>query len=111
MVGTSKRYPHLAGQRAEERELREAMVRGPLLTLTERQVRYGLVPVTTLPTRPIVWGLAWLRFGDADVRCTVKIRRWTDTAVDVEIDVNGAVQRGWIWRSACEPLADRRDAW
>lgn len=110
-MGTNKRYPHMAGQFAEERKLREASARGPLQSLTDIQIRARMVPITTVPDRPITWGLAWLRFGDADVRCTVKIMRYTANVVDVEVDVDGTAQRCWIWRSACEPLADRRDAW
>ncbi|WP_345137049.1 hypothetical protein [Microbacterium rhizosphaerae] len=91
--------------------LREAAQHGPLQSLTPEQVRYGAVPLTTVPDRTVVWGLAWLRFGDADVRATVQIRRWTDNAVDVVVDVDGQEQRVWIWRSACDPLKNRQDAW
>jgi hypothetical protein len=31
--------------------------------------------------------------------------------VDVVVDVDGQEQRVWIWRSACDPLKNRQDAW
>ncbi|MGW9114508.1 hypothetical protein [Microbacterium sp. NPDC055683] len=110
-MGTNKRYPNLASLRAEERELREARSRGPLHTLTADQLRLRAHVVSIAPERPTMWALAWLRFGDADVRCTVRVKRWTSNAVGVEVDVEGETLRCWIWRGACQRLAEREDAW
>lgn len=110
-MGTNKRYPHNAGRLAEERELREARTHGPLQTLTDDQLRLHARVVSIAPERPAMWGLAWLRFGDADVRCTVRVKRWTEDAVGVEVDVDGETLRCWVWQGAVNHLAAREDAW
>lgn len=110
-VGTNKRYPHHSGQLAEARELREARAHGALHTLTDHQLRLHVEPVTVVPERVTKWALAWLRFGDADVRCTVRVRRWTPQAVGVEVNIEGEILRCWIWQGACVELIERRDAW
>lgn len=59
-----------------------------------------------------VWGYAWLRFGDVDVRCTALVRRWTSDAVGVEVPVDdGEKLQCWIWQGACDRLEERTDAW
>lgn len=110
-MGTNKRYPNITPQRAEERELREASKQGQLHTLSDEQLRLYSQVVSIAPTRRALWGLAWLRFGSVDVRCSVKILRWTADAVGVEVDVDGTPQRCWIWQGACQRLESREDAW
>lgn len=44
-MGTNKRYPYLAAQRAEENELRKARKAGPLQSLTDVQIRSHTVPI------------------------------------------------------------------
>lgn len=110
-MGTNKRYPNITPQRAEERELREASKQGQLNTLSSEQLRLHSQVVSIAPVRPALWGLAWLRFGTLDVRCSVKILRWTADAVGVEVYVDGTPQRCWIWQGACQRLENREDAW
>lgn len=110
-MGQNRRYPHNAGRLAEERELREARQRGPLVTLTTDQLRLHTNPVTVAPEKAEPWGLAWLRFGDTDVRATVRVKRWTTDAVGVEFEVDGDVMRCWVWQGAVTALQDRNDAW
>lgn len=111
LVGSNRRYPHHAGQLAEERELRRAAAAGPLRTLTAEQLALGSRPVTIVPDTARVWALAWLRFGDVDVRCTVRVLRWTSDAVGVAVDVDGNEQRCWVWQGAATRIANRQDAW
>lgn len=110
-VGTNKRYPYIGGQRAEERELRAARKQGPLRTLAAEQLRLSSEPVTIVPEATKLWGLAWLQFGDTNVRCVVRVKRWTADAVGVELDIDGERLRCWIWQGACQRLAQRTDAW
>lgn len=99
-------------QRLEERQVQAARQRGPLQSLTPEQLRLREQPVTVIPDGMHIWGHAWLRFGDADVRCTVLVRRWTADAVGVELPVDdGEPLRCWIWQGACQRLAQRTDAW
>lgn len=100
-VGTNRRYPQHASQLAEQRELRDARAKGPLQTLTDAQLRLGTQVLSIAPERAPMWARAWLRFGDVDLRCTVRVRRWTADAVGVEVDVDGEALRCWVWQGAC----------
>lgn len=110
-MGTNKRYPHLAMQRLEERQLLAARKSGPPRSLSHEQLRLDRNPVTIFPERERLWGLAWLRFGDQDVQCTVLVRRWTADAVGVELRYENEVLRCWIWQGACQRLGERTEAW
>lgn len=110
-VGTNKRYPHRAGQRGQEIELRAARTRGPLRTLDEYQLRLQEQPVTIVPERKRFWGLAWLQFGEVNVRCVVQVKRWTADAVGVEIEIDGDTLRCWVWQGACQRIEDPTSAW
>ena len=106
-MGTNRRYPNLTPQRAEQRELIEAAKSGPLHTLTDEQLWLADRVISIAPDRLRLWGLAWLRFGDVDVHCTVLVKRWTDDAVGIEVDVDGTKLRCWIWQGACQRLKSR----
>ena len=110
-MGTNKRYPYIGGQRAEERELREARKHGPLRTLDADQLRLFSQPLTIVPDATKLYGLAWLQFGDTNVRCVVQVKRWTADALGVELDIDGDRLRCWIWQGACQRLEERTAAW
>lgn len=110
-MGSNKRYPDLGARLAEERELRTARASGPLRSLTADQLRLHRHVVSVAPERHDTWGLAWLRFGDVDVRCTVRVKRWTSTAIGVEVEIDGERLRCWVWRGAVEMVASRSEAW
>lgn len=81
-----------AEKRAQERELRQARERGPLQSLTDDQLRLDREAVSIPLERPGIWAWAWLRFGlDGHVRCKVRIARWTESAVGVELRLYGEV--------------------
>lgn len=111
MVGSNGRYPHLGAQRGEERELREARKKGPLHTLTSDQLRLDSRILSVVPDRMQLWALAWLRFGTVDVRCTVRVKRWTSDAVGVEVEIDGELLRCWVWQGAVERIERREHAW
>lgn len=110
-MGQNRRFPHHAGRLAEERQLREACARGTLHSLSDAQLRLRDQVVSIAPEQPASWGLAWVRFGDTDVRCTVRVKRWTSDAVGVEFEVGEEVMRCWVWQGAVTRLAERNDAW
>lgn len=101
-MGSNRRYPDLAEKLAEERELREASKCGPLQSLTVEQIRLRSVVVSIVPDGAPIRGRAWLRFGTADVRATVRVMRWTPDAVGVEVEVDGEPLRCWVWRGAVD---------
>lgn len=110
-VGTNRRYPYLAGKRREELELRAARAAGHLHSLTPEQLRLNTQPMTVVPDQLTKWGLAWLRFGDVDVRAVVKVKRWTADCVGVEVKVDDETLRCWIWQGACQAIDDPTEAW
>lgn len=105
-VGTNRRYPDHGMRLADERELREATKRGPLRSLTAQQVALHANPLTIAPDQSRIFARAWLRFGDADVRATVRVLRWTNNAVGVGLAVDGQELRCWLWHGACTPAND-----
>lgn len=111
-MGTNRRYPSLGPQLAEQRELREAAKVGPLQSLTDAQIGLGRSVVSIVPDGVEMWARAWLRFGTVDVRATVRVRRWTPTAVGVEVETpEEQILRCWVWQGAVEHLNSREDAW
>lgn len=103
-MGSNRRYPDHAMRLADERELRDARKKGELHSLTEQQLVLGTKPVTIVPEHSQLMARAWLRFGDVDVRATVRVLRWTDDAVGIGVTVDGEWMRCWIWRGACTPI-------
>lgn len=110
-MGSNRRYPQLAPQLAEERELREARKSGPLQSLIDAQLKLARAVVSIVPDGMEMWGRAWLRFGAMDVRALVRVMRWTPDAVGVEVEADGDRPRCWVWQGAVEHLASRDDAW
>lgn len=112
-MSTNKRYPGLSARLGEERELRDARKRGPLHTLTDEQLGLRRAVVSVVPEGTTMWALAWLRFGDRDVRATVRVSRWTAAAVGVEVEMPDTNEplRCWVWQGAVENLRRREDAW
>lgn len=110
-MGGNKRYPHHAAQLAEERELREARGRGPLHSLSDEQLNLSRNALTIAPERVDLWARAWLRFGDVDVRATVRVLRWTNDAVGVAVDVGGEWLRCWVWQGAVTRIASQDAEW
>jgi hypothetical protein len=110
-MGSNRRYASLGPQRAEERELREARRRGRLQSLTDEQLRLHSAVLSIVPEHVRMWALAWLRFGDMDVRACVRILRWTEDAIGVEVQIDDERLRCWVWQGAVERLSQREDAW
>lgn len=112
-MGTNRRYPGLGARLGEERELREARKRGTLRSLTNEQLGLRRAVVSVVPEDTVIWALAWLTFGDVDVRATVRVWRWTADAVGVEVEMPDSEEklRCWVWRGAVEHLRQREDAW
>ena len=101
-MGTNRRYPEAGAQRAQQRRLAQARGRGDLQTLTAEQLQLGARVVSLAPERSPMWALAWLRFGDTEIRCTVQVKRWTADAVGVELEVGEEKLRCWVWQGAVE---------
>lgn len=101
-VGTNRRYPDAGARAAQQRRLQEACGRGALQTLTEEQLQLTARVVSIAPERGPMWALAWLRFGDTNIRCSVMVKRWTADAVGVELELGEERLRCWVWQGAVE---------
>lgn len=101
-MGSNRRYPDAGAQRAQDRRLQDARNHGPLQTLTPEQLQLSTRVVSLAPERGPMWALAWLRFGDTDIRCTVQVKRWTADAVGIELEVGQERLRCWVWQGAIE---------
>lgn len=110
-MGSNRRYPYLGGKRADERALRAARAHGPLRTLDAEQLCLTSRPVTVVPETAKLWALAWVQFGDVNVRCVVRVKRWTDDAVGVELTIDDDRLRCWVWQGACQRIEHPTDAW
>lgn len=91
--------------------MREARKRGALQTLSRQQLKLHRAVLSIVPENVEMWALAWLRFGDTDVRTSVRVMRWTSDAIGVEVQVGAERLRCWVWQGAVEHLASRADAW
>lgn len=106
-MGTNRRYPDSGAWRAHQRRVQAARESGPLHSLSDEQLQLHARVVSLAPERGPMWALAWLRFGSLDIRCTVRVRRWTADAVGVEVEVGDQLLRCWVWQGAVEEVDDR----
>lgn len=88
----------------QQRRLAEARGRGDLQSLTAEQLQLGVRVVSLAPERSPMRALAWLRFGDTEIRCTVQVKRWTADAVGVELEAGKERLRCWVWQGAVEAV-------
>ncbi|GAA4477404.1 hypothetical protein GCM10023171_00040 [Microbacterium panaciterrae] len=77
-VGTNKRYPYLAAQRAEENELCKARKAAPLQSLSDVQIRSHAVPISP-NARRYTWRAA--RRGEVSFRRLARDLRDLDRIV------------------------------
>lgn len=97
-MGTSERLePHYA-KLAHDREVIRAAKRGPLQSLSDRELRVGEQPVTLYPRPRKVQ--AWVRFGAEPVRVWARLLRSTPSAAGIEFKVEEQTYRCWVWGNA-----------
>ncbi|MCO7218587.1 hypothetical protein [Klenkia sp. PcliD-1-E] len=106
-MGTNRRYPDTGEQRAQQRRLQAARSHGPLRSLSDEQLQLSTRVVSLAPDRGPMWAMAWVRFGDTDVRCTARVMRWTDEAVGIEFEVGDEKMRCWVWQGAVQRTEGR----
>lgn len=79
-------------------EVLEAAKRGPLQSLTEREMDVREQPMTIYPRPKRV--RAWVRFGPEAVRVDAKLVRSTPLAAGVEFRAGDQLFRCWVWGNA-----------
>lgn len=99
-IGTNKRYAAQLDRRMDERIIQSAIAGQPLQSLTEKELRLEVYPLTTSPQPLEV--LAWVRFGPHAMQVRARAVRWTQKAVGIEFEVAGQKHRTWVWANAVD---------
>jgi hypothetical protein len=97
-MGTSKRLAALYDRYAEDGVILDAAKRGPLQSLTDRELDRGEQPMTHYPRPKKV--RAWVRFGPEAVRVQALLIRSTPTAAGIEFRAGEERFRCWVWGNA-----------
>lgn len=99
-IGTNKRYAAQIDKRMDERIMQSVTAEQPLQTLTDKELRLDIYPLTTSPQPLEV--LAWVRFGPHAMQVRARAVRWTQKAVGIEFTVGDAEHRTWVWANAID---------
>ncbi|WCD91500.1 hypothetical protein [Microbacterium sp. nov. GSS16] len=89
-------------RRSQWASIREAAKRGPLQSLTERELALDEHPMTVYPWRLQRRVRAWVRFGPESIRVDAKIVRSTPLAAGIEFRCEDQTLRCWVWGNAVQ---------
>lgn len=84
--------------RSQHDAILAAARRGPLQSLTEREIDLREQPLTVYPRPQAV--SAWVRFGAEAVRVDARLLRSTPLAAGIEFRAGGEAFRCWVWGNA-----------
>jgi hypothetical protein len=93
-MGTSAREADAAADYMILKMARE----NPLQTLTEKELRLDVTPVTSYP-KP-VRAVAWVRFGAIPYLADCWIHRTTSDAAGISFTIRDKTFRCWVWGNA-----------
>lgn len=99
-MGTNKRYAAQLDRRMDERIMQTATAGHALQSLTEKELRLDVYPLTTSPQPLEV--LAWVRFGPHAIQVRARAVRWTQKAVGIEFTIGDVAHRAWVWANAVD---------
>lgn len=83
---------------SQARSILEAAKRGPLQSLTDRELDIREQPVTIYPRPATV--RVWVRFGSEAIRVDAKVMRSTPLAAGIEFKAGEQTFRCWVWGNA-----------
>jgi hypothetical protein len=84
-----------------------ASKRGPLQSLTDRELNLREQPVTIYPHALQRRVRAWVRFGAEAIRVDAKLVRSTPLAAGIEFHGENETLRCWVWGNAVDVIDDR----
>lgn len=84
----------------QERSVTAASKRGPLQSLTERELDLNDQPMTIYPYRLQRRVKAWVRFGPEAIRVDAKLVRTTPLAAGIEFQGENQKFQCWVWGNA-----------
>lgn len=85
---------------SQARSILEAAKRGPLQSLTDRELALRDHPLTIYPYALQRRVKAWVRFGPESVRVDARIVRSTPLAAGIEFRAEEQMFRCWVWGNA-----------
>ncbi|WP_258132421.1 hypothetical protein [Microbacterium sp. MYb72] len=85
---------------AEWRQIRTAALKGPLQSLSDRELDLNTQPITVYPRAAQRRVRAWVRFGPEAVRVDARIVRSTPLAAGIEFSAEETTFRCWVWGNA-----------
>ncbi|AQY01856.1 hypothetical protein [Microbacterium foliorum] len=105
-MGTSKRLAPYYDMQAQHQAILAAAKRGPLQSLTDRELALREQPLTVYPHALQRRVRAWVRFGPEAIRVEAKIVRSTPLAAGIEFRAQAHTFRCWVWGNAVELEGD-----
>lgn len=101
-MGTNRRYADHYDRRMDGRILERIAAESPLQTLTDKELKKGVLPVTRDPQpKPCK---AWVRFGPHAVHVDAVVVIWNDLACGIEFAVGDKRMHCWVWANAVEMI-------
>ncbi|MBT2485627.1 MULTISPECIES: hypothetical protein [unclassified Microbacterium] len=105
-MGASDRLKASNYVRSARASVTAAAKRGPLQSLSDRELALREHPVTVYPHALQRRVRAWVRFGAEAVRVDAKIMRSTPLAVGIEFHGTEQTFRCWVWGNAVEIIEE-----
>lgn len=99
-MGSSKRLAPLYDMYSQHQAILAAAKRGPLQSLSERELALDQHAVTIYPRALQRKVTAWVRFGPEAARVDAKIVRSTSLAAGIEFRAGEQTFRCWVWGNA-----------
>lgn len=99
-MGAGERVKAANDARAYRASVVAESKRGPLQSLTDRELALRDTPVTVYPRNLQRRVLAWVRFGGEAIRVEAKLMRSTPLAAGIEFSAEGQTWRCWVWGGA-----------
>lgn len=107
-MGASDRLKFLNDVRSARSSVTAAAKRGPLQSLTDRELDLRNTPVTIYPHALQRRVKAWVRFGSEPIRVDAKLVRSTPLAAGIEFDGLEERFHAWVWGNAVQGADDDR---
>lgn len=101
-MGASDRLKASNDVRSQRAAITAASKRGPLQSLTDRELAIREQPVTIYPYALQRRVRAWVRFGGESIRVDAKLMRSTPLAAGIEFNGVDEKYRCWVWGNAVE---------
>lgn len=99
-MGTSKRLAPYYDMQAQHQAIFSAAKRGPLQSLSDRELALRETPVTIYPHAVQRRVRAWVKFGPEAICVDARVVRSTPLAAGIEFRAGDQTFRCWVWANA-----------